>query len=37
MIGDDDEKIIYVPFSKAIRKDKPIDRDLLELLNKLSL
>ena len=37
MIGDDDEKIVYVPFSKAIRRDKPIDRDLLDTLHKLSL
>ena len=37
MIGDDDEKIVYVPFSKAIRKDKPIDRNLLELLRQLSV
>jgi len=37
MIGDDDEKIVYVPFSKAIRKDKPIDRSLLETLRQLSL
>ena len=37
MIGDDDEKIIYTPFSKAIRKDKPIDRDLLETLRRLSI
>jgi 6-phosphofructokinase 1 len=36
MIGDDDEKIVYVPFSKAIRHGKEIDRDLLELLKKLS-
>ena len=37
MIGDDDERIVYVPFSKAIRKDKPIDRDLLDLLRRLSI
>ena len=37
MIGDDDERIVYVPFSKAIRRDKPIDRDLLDTLHKLSL
>ena len=37
MIGDDDEKIIYTPFSKAIRRDKPIDRDLLDLLRRLSI
>ena len=37
MIGDDDEKIVYVPFSKAIRRDTPIDRDLLETLKRLSI
>ena len=38
MIGDDDEKIVYVPFSKAIRRgDKPIDHDLLDLLHRLSI
>ena len=37
MIGDDDERIVYVPFSKAIRQNKPIDRDLLETLKRLSL
>ena len=36
MIGDDDEKIIYVPFSKAIRKDKPIDRDLSPIIKETS-
>ena len=37
MIGDDDEKIIYTPFSKAIRDQKSIDRDLLELIHRLSI
>ena len=37
MIGDDDERIVYVPFSKAIRRDKPIDRDLIELVRRLSI
>ena len=37
MIGDDDEKIVYVPFSKAIRRDKVIDRGLLDLLHRLSI
>ncbi|MBP3737863.1 MAG: 6-phosphofructokinase [Muribaculaceae bacterium] len=37
MIGDDDEHIVYVPFSKAIRKDKPIDRDLIDILRRLSI
>ena len=37
MIGDDDEKIIYTPFSKAIKLEKTIDRSLLETLRQLSL
>lgn len=37
MIGDDDEKIVYVPFSKAIHNEKHIDRDLLETLRRLSI
>ncbi len=37
MIGDDDEQIVYVPFSKAIRNDKPIDRSLMETLRRLSI
>ncbi len=38
MIGDDDEKIVYVPFSKAIRRgDKQIDPRLVELLQQLSI
>jgi len=37
MIGDDDEQIVYVPFSKAIRNEKPIDRNLLETLTRLSI
>lgn len=37
MIGDDDERIVYVPFTKAIRRDKPIDRGLLDLLRRLSI
>ena len=37
MIGDDDEKIVYVPFSKAIRHDKPIDHELIDLIHHLSI
>ena len=36
MIGDDDEHMVYVPFSKATRQNKPIDRDLLEKIKRLS-
>ena len=37
LIGDDDEKIIYTPFSKAIHHGKEIDRGLLEILRRLSI
>lgn len=37
MIGDDDEKIVYVPFSKAIHKEKPVDPELVETLRRLSI
>ena len=37
MIGDANDEIVYVPFSKAIKNDKPIDRDLLNILRRLSI
>jgi len=37
MMGIDDDKIVYVPFSKAVKKDKPINRDLLNTLRILSI
>ncbi len=37
MIGDSNDEIVYVPFSKAVRKDKQIDRSLLEILRRLSV
>ena len=36
MIGVKNEEIVYVPFSKAIKKVKPINPDLVNLLNVLS-
>lgn len=36
MIGDDDEQMVYVPFSKAIKYEKTIDRELLETISRLS-
>ena len=36
MIGDDDEQMVYVPFSKAIKYEKGIDRHLLETIERLS-
>ncbi len=37
MIGIQNDEIVYVPFSKAIRKDKPINRDLLNTIKILSI
>lgn len=37
MIGIHNDNIIYVPFSKAIKNDKPIDRDLVNVLRELSI
>jgi len=37
MMGIDDDKIVYVPFSKAVKKNKSINRDLLNTLRILSI
>ncbi|MBR1934547.1 MAG: 6-phosphofructokinase [Muribaculaceae bacterium] len=37
MIGDRNDEIVYVPFNKAIKNDKPIDRELLNTLRRLSI
>ena len=37
MIGDDDEQMVYVPFSKAIKNEKAIDRQLLAMLSHLAI
>jgi len=37
MVGIDDDKIVYVPLTRAIKQDKPIDRELIEVLNVLSI
>ncbi|MDR2496132.1 MAG: 6-phosphofructokinase [Tannerellaceae bacterium] len=37
MIGIQNEQIVYVPFSKAIRNEKPINRDLLNVLRITSI
>ena len=37
MIGIDDDRIVYVPFAKAIKNDKPIDKELVNVLNELSI
>ena len=37
MIGISNDQIVYVPFTKAIKKDKPIDKELINVLNVLSI
>ena len=37
MIGIENDQIVYVPFSKAIKKEKPINRELVNVLRKLSI
>lgn len=37
MIGIDDDEIVYVPFKRAIKNDKPISRELIQVLDILSI
>jgi len=37
MIGVQNDQIVYVPFNKAIKNDKPINRELLNVLHTLSI
>ena len=37
MIGVKNDEIVYVPFSKAIKKDKPLKQDLLDTLRISSI
>ena len=37
MIGIENDKIVYVPFAKAIKNDKPIDKELVNVLAELSI
>ena len=37
MVGIENDQIVYVPFAKAIKNDKPIDRELVSVLNELSI
>lgn len=37
MVGIRNDEVVYVPFSKAIKFDKPINRELLNTLRKLSI
>ena len=37
MIGIRNDKVVYVPFSEAIKKDKPLDKSLIQVLDELSI
>lgn len=37
MLGVANDEIVYIPFERAIKKSKPIDRDLIKVLNELSI
>lgn len=37
MIGIKNDEIVYVPFAKAIKNDKPVNPDLMETLRRLSI
>jgi 6-phosphofructokinase 1 len=37
MVGIRNDEIVYVPFSKAVKQDKPINRELLDTLRRLSI
>jgi 6-phosphofructokinase 1 len=37
MIGIVNDQIVYVPFTRAIKTDKPINRALLDTLRRLSI
>ena len=37
MIGIENDQIVYVPFTKAIKNDKPIDRELVNVQHELSI
>ena len=37
MIGIENDQIVYVPFTKAIKNDKSIDRELVNVLHELSI
>ena len=37
MVGIQNDKIVYVPFSRAIKMDKPIDKELINVLGVLSI
>lgn len=37
MVGISKDEIVYIPITRAVKKDKPIDRDLIDVLAVLSI
>ncbi|MCK9160841.1 MAG: 6-phosphofructokinase [Bacteroidaceae bacterium] len=37
MVGIQNDEIVYVPFTKAIKRDKPINKNLIKVLDELSI
>ena len=37
MVGIEHDEVVYVPFTKAIKNDKPIKKDLVNVLRELSI
>jgi 6-phosphofructokinase 1 len=37
MVGIDNDEIVYVPFSRAIKDNRAIDRNLLDILHNISI
>jgi 6-phosphofructokinase 1 len=37
MIGIRNDEIVYVPFSMAVKSDKPLKKDVIDALNTLSI
>ena len=37
MMGIRDNEIVYVPFIEAVKRDKPIDKNLIRVLDELSI
>ena len=37
MIGIRNDEVVYVPFANAIKSDKPIKKELIDVLDTLSI
>ena len=37
MVGIDNDEIVYVPFSRAIKENRAIDHNLLDILHNISI